>query len=96
MSSDALENEEDRSTLGAVLGGMIAFDHAIQNSLTDSHLDSAIDWAQRFRDFYDEVEKVNRDLYVDYALQAYGYDRETVNQSIRHYESMKMTGREEN
>lgn len=88
-----LENEEDRSTLGAILGGMIAFDQAISNQLTDSHLDSAIDWAERFRDLYDLVERNNRDMYVADVLAGYYWERESVNRSIEHYESMKMTGR---
>lgn len=88
-----LENEEDRSTLGAILGGMIAFDQAISNSLTDSHLDSAIDWAERFRDLYDEVKRFNRDMYVANVLGGFWVDRDSVDRSIEHYESMKMTGR---
>lgn len=84
---------DNNEALGAMLGGMIAFDHALQNSLTDSHLDSAIDWAKRFRDLYDGVEKHNRDTYVQGTLWEFEGWRESVNGSIQHYESMKMSGR---
>lgn len=82
-------NEE----LGAVLGGMIAWDHAIQNILTDSHLDESIDWAKRFRDLYDLVRKYNRGMYVNEILEDFSYERGSVRGKIEHYESMKMGGR---
>lgn len=82
-------NEE----IGEIIGGMIAWDHALQNSLTDSHLDEAIDWAKRFRDFYDEVERHNRDTYVQEILWDYAGWRDGVPSKIEHYENMKMSGR---
>lgn len=82
-------NEE----LGAIIGGMIAWDHAIQNSLTDAHLDSAIEWATRFKILYDAVKKHNRDIYVQDVLDQLGWYRDDVNRSVEHYESMKMGGR---
>lgn len=86
----------DDATLGAVLGGMIAFDHAIQNQLTDSHLDSAIYWAKRYRSLYDQVQLHNRDLYVANVLDGvHGWHRDDVDRAIEHYESMKMGGRSE-
>lgn len=84
--SDTASNE----SIGAVIGGMIAWDHALQNSLTDSHLDEAIDWAKRFRDLYDLVKKYNRDMYVNEILEDFGYERDSVIGKIQHYESMKM------
>ena len=86
--TDTASNE----SIGAVIGGMIAWEHAIQNSLTDSHLDEAIDWAKRFRDLYDLVKKYNRDMYVNEILEDFGYERDSIIGKIQHYESMKMGG----
>lgn len=82
-------NEE----LGAIIGGMIAWDHAIQNSLTDAHLEDAIKWAERFKSLYDAVKKHNRDIYVQDVLWELEEWRNSVNRSVEHYESMKMGGR---
>lgn len=79
-------NEE----IGAIIGGMIAFDHAMQNSLTNSHLDEAIDWAKRFRDLYDLVKKHNRDVYVQDVLWEFEGWRDMIPRKIDLYESMKM------
>lgn len=83
----------DNNAIGEIIGGMIAWDHALRNSLTDSHLDEAIDWAKRFRDLYDLVRKYNRDMYVNEILEDFGYERDAVMGKIDHYESMKMSGR---
>lgn len=88
-----MPSEADNKVLGALLGGMVAFDHALANRLTDSHLDSAIDWAKRFRSLYDAVERHNRDIRVADVLYQFGWNRDDVERSIEHYESMKMSDR---
>lgn len=87
-----MTNTSSDNTIGEIIGGMIAWDHAIQNSLTDSHLDEAIDWAKRFRDLYDLVKHFNRDIEVQEVLWDYAGWREGIPNKIAHYESMKMGG----
>lgn len=60
---------------------------------TDSHLDEAIDWAKRFRDLYDGVQKHNRDIYVQGVLYEFEDWRDSIPHMIEHYEGMKMGGR---
>lgn len=58
--------------VGDIIGGMIAFDQGVTNSLLDSAWGSAEDWAERYRALYSEIKAVNRDLRVDEVLHAYG------------------------
>lgn len=86
--TDTASNE----AIGAVIGGMIAWDHAIQNSLTDSHLDEAITWARRFQALYEAVQEHNRDIYVQDVLWDNQRHYNNIPGKIEHYESMKMGG----
>jgi hypothetical protein len=87
-----MANTSNDNAIGEIIGGMIAWDHALQNSLTDSHLDEAIDWAKRFRDLYDGVQKHNRDIYVQDVLYEFEGWRDSIPRKIEHLESMKMGG----
>lgn len=86
----SMTNHASNEEVGAIIGGMIAWDHAIQNNLTNYHLDEAIDWAKRFRDLYDDVKRHNRDIYVQETLWEFEGWREQIPHKIEHYESMKM------
>lgn len=89
---------DNNETLGAMLGGMIAFDHALTNSLTDSHLDEAISWARKFEKLYQRMEFAleSGNAVAAYNLLAdFEYDYDNVPSKINHYQSMKMSGRGE-
>lgn len=80
----------DNEVLGAILSGMIAFDQGITNSLIDSHIDSAIDWAKRFQSLYRRVQKHNRDTLVQDVLDDNFFAYDDSFRAIEHLESMKM------
>lgn len=83
---------EVSADLGAFLGGMIKSEQAINNRLTDSHLDEAIMWAKRFKYLYDAVQEHNRDMYVADVLWDMGHHYDDIPRKIAHYEGMKMSG----
>lgn len=89
----AESEQDDNAVLGAILGSMIAFDQGITNTLIDSHIDSAIEWATKFRTLYDYVSVYNRDIVVKEGLDHFYWDRENLENTLEHLRSMKMGDR---
>lgn len=82
MSEENASNE----SVGAVIGGMIAFDQSITNKLLDTAWESAEDWATRYEELWSAVMLVNRDLLVDEVLWTHGSGDL---RSIDHYRKMQ-------
>lgn len=80
------EESESNEAIGAVIGGMIAFDQSITNSLLDTAWESAEDWATRYAELWDAIGRVNNDLRVDQTLWEHGPGDL---RSIDHYRRMQ-------
>lgn len=82
--SDNASNE----AIGAVLGGMIAFDQALSNRLMASGWEAAEEWAIRYALLVEAIEKVNNDLKTDRVL-AHFHSAWQAKSDAGHYREMK-------
>lgn len=80
------EVNDSNEAIGAVIGGMIAFDQGITNRLLDTAWESAEDWATRYAVLWNAIANVNNDLRVEHALWDHGPGDL---RSINHYRRMQ-------
>lgn len=80
--------DASNEALGAILGGMIAFDQSISNRLMADGWGAAEEWATRYAKLFEAIDRVNNDLNVARILDG-SYWPGDAESSANHYREMR-------